>query len=64
METERWDYRRAWRFYLLFSNHARGDRDNDGVPDELDLKPEIKEDPDGYMDHDGKPDGIPPILLQ
>ena len=44
-----------------FRSSTRGDRDNDGVPDELDLKLEIKEDPDGYMDHDGKPDGIPPI---
>ncbi len=50
-------------FTYYFRTSTRGDRDNDGVPDELDLKPEIKEDPDGYMDHDGKPDGIPPITV-
>lgn len=50
-------------FTYYFRTTSRGDRDNDGVPDELDLKPEIKEDPDGYMDHDGKPDGIPPITV-
>jgi len=45
-----------------FRSSTRGDRDNDGVPDELDLKVEIKEDPDGYLDHDGKPEGIPPVI--
>lgn len=50
-------------FTYYFRTSSRGDRDNDGVPDELDLKPEIKEDPDGYMDHDGKPDGIPPVTI-
>jgi len=50
-------------FTYYFRTSTRGDRDNDGVPDELDLKPEIKEDPDGYMDHDGKPDGIPPVTI-
>lgn len=50
-------------FTYYFRTTARGDRDNDGVPDELDLKPEIKEDPDGYLDHDGKPDAIPPITV-
>lgn len=50
-------------FTYYFRTTTRGDRDNDGVPDELDLKPEIKEDPDGYMDHDGKPDGIPPVTV-
>ena len=50
-------------FTYYFRTSTRGDRDNDGVPDELDLKPEIKEDPDGYMDHDGKPEGIPPITV-
>ncbi len=50
-------------FTYYFRTTARGDRDNDGVPDELDLKPEIKEDPDGFLDHDGKPDPIPPITV-
>lgn len=45
-----------------FRGSTRGDRDNDGVPDELDLKLEIKEDPDGFMDHDGKPEAIPPSI--
>ena len=45
-----------------FRSSTRGDRDNDGIPDELDLKLEIKEDPDGYMDHDGKPEAIPPSV--
>jgi len=48
-------------FTYYFRASSRGDRDNDGVPDELDLKIDIKEDPDGYMDHDGKPDDIPPV---
>jgi len=48
------------RYY--FRSSTRGDRDNDGVPDELDLKLEIKEDPDGFMDHDGKPEAIPPSI--
>lgn len=50
-------------FTYYFRTMTRGDRDNDGVPDELDLKPEIKEDPDGFLDHDGKPDGIPPVTV-
>ncbi len=50
-------------FTYYFRGSTRGDRDNDGVPDELDLKTEIKEDPDGYMDHDGKPDDIPPTAM-
>ncbi len=50
-------------FTYYFRTSNRGDRDNDGIPDELDLKPEIKEDPDGYMDHDGKPEGIPPVTI-
>ena len=50
-------------FTYYFRTSTRGDRDNDGVPDELDLKPEIKEDPDGYMDHDGTPEGVPPVTV-
>jgi len=50
-------------FTYYFRTSSRGDRDNDGVPDELDLQPEIKEDPDGYLDHDGKPEGIPPVTI-
>ena len=50
-------------FTYYFRGSTRGDRDNDGIPDELDLKLEIKEDPDGYKDHDGAPDGIPPVTI-
>ncbi len=32
------------------------DRDRDAIPDEYDLMPEISEDRDGYMDHDGIPE--------
>ncbi|MBD3289388.1 outer membrane beta-barrel protein [candidate division KSB1 bacterium] len=42
-----------------FRTSTRGDKDNDGVPDELDLSVTQAEDRDGYMDHDGKPDGVP-----
>jgi len=50
-------------FTYYFRGSARDDKDNDGVPDEIDLKSEIREDPDGYMDHDGSPDGIPPVTI-
>ncbi|HDP98689.1 MAG TPA: hypothetical protein ENN22_05850 [bacterium] len=51
------DFHGGFTFY--FRTSTRGDRDNDGVPDELDLAIDIKEDPDGYMDHDGKPEDNP-----
>jgi len=51
-------------FTYYFRTSRRGDRDNDGVPDELDLEIDIKEDPDGYLDHDGNPEGIPPITIK
>lgn len=35
------------------------DKDNDFIPDELDLMPEIAEDHDGYLDHDGIPEKNP-----
>lgn len=44
-----------------FRTNRTGDRDNDGVPDELDLAPVQAEDHDGYLDHDGKPEGVPPL---
>ncbi len=48
-------------FYL---NNSRNDRDNDSIPDELDLMPEIAEDQDGYLDHDGIPEKNPnPIAM-
>ncbi|MBN2010322.1 outer membrane beta-barrel protein [candidate division KSB1 bacterium] len=48
-------------FTYTFRATSRGDRDDDGVPDELDLEPTVPEDNDGYMDHDGKLDGVPPL---
>ncbi len=40
------------------------DRDHDLIPDELDLMPEIAEDRDGYLDHDGIPEKNPnPIAM-
>jgi len=42
-----------------FRTSTRGDKDKDGIPDVLDLSPLQAEDADGYMDHDGKPDGVP-----
>ncbi|MFQ5707556.1 MAG: outer membrane beta-barrel protein [bacterium] len=41
-----------------------GDKDHDSIPDELDLLPEIAEDHDGYLDHDGIPEKNPfPLIL-
>lgn len=48
-------------FTYYFRTSKRGDQDHDWVPDELDLKVEIPEDPDGYLDHDGVPDDVPQI---
>ncbi|MCI0515569.1 hypothetical protein L0128_20330 [candidate division KSB1 bacterium] len=42
-----------------FKTSTKGDVDSDGVPDGLDLEQTLPEDPDGYMDHDGKPDDQP-----
>ncbi len=55
------DFYGGFTYYIRTT--TRGDRDNDGVPDELDLKSEIPEDPNGYLDHDGKPDGAPPAPI-
>lgn len=38
---------------------GRSDKDKDIIPDELDLMPEISEDRDGYLDHDGIPEKNP-----
>lgn len=48
-------------FTYYFRTSKRGDEDHDGVPDELDLKVTIPEDPDGYLDHDGVPDDVAQI---
>lgn len=42
----------------------KNDRDNDSIPDDLDLMPDIAEDRDGYLDHDGIPEKNPsPVAL-
>jgi hypothetical protein len=41
------------------------DSDHDKIPDELDLMPEIAEDQDGYLDHDGIPEKNPnPLAIR
>lgn len=48
----------------FYFNKSRNDRDNDMIPDELDLMPDIAEDHDGYLDHDGIPEKNPnPIAM-
>jgi hypothetical protein len=48
----------------FYFNKSRNDRDNDLIPDELDLMPDIAEDQDGYLDHDGIPEKNPnPIAM-
>lgn len=42
-----------------YFSRRQNDRDNDRIPDELDLMPEIAEDQDGYLDHDGIPEKNP-----
>lgn len=42
-----------------YFNIKRNDKDRDGIPDELDLMPDIAEDRDGYLDHDGIPEKNP-----
>ncbi|MFQ5601660.1 MAG: hypothetical protein ACE5HS_00160 [bacterium] len=37
----------------------KNDRDNDFISDDIDLMPEIAEDKDGYLDHDGIPEKNP-----
>ncbi|MBN1155436.1 porin family protein [candidate division KSB1 bacterium] len=54
-----YDFHAGLTYY--FRTNRAGDRDNDGIPDELDLSPTQREDHDGYLDHDGKPEGIPPL---
>ena len=42
-----------------YFNQSRDDRDHDGIPDELDLMPDVAEDRDGYLEHDGIPEKNP-----
>ncbi len=48
-------------FTYYFGRGPR-DRDHDGIPDDRDLMPDIAEDRDGYMDHDGIPEKNPDFL--
>jgi len=47
------DVHAGFTYYLGNRTH---DRDHDFIPDELDLMPDIAEDKDGYLDHDGIPE--------
>ena len=47
------------RYY--FHLKSAGDYDHDGIPDIRDMDPVKPEDFDGYMDHDGKPEGFPAL---
>ncbi|MFQ5677559.1 MAG: hypothetical protein ACE5G1_16840, partial [bacterium] len=48
----------------FYFSKSRDDRDHDLIPDELDLMPDIAEDRDGYLDHDGIPEKNPnPIAM-
>ncbi|MFQ5770122.1 MAG: outer membrane beta-barrel protein [bacterium] len=50
--------------FTYYFNKTRNDRDHDLIPDELDLMPDIAEDKDGYLDHDGIPEKNPnPVAL-
>ncbi|HEX9652323.1 MAG TPA: hypothetical protein VGA99_01315 [bacterium] len=48
--------------FTYYFARIKNDRDRDGIPNELDLMPEIAEDKDGYMDHDGIPEKNPSAL--
>jgi len=40
-----------------FANRDARDRDGDNVPSDMDLSPQEREDANGYLDHDGRPEG-------
>jgi hypothetical protein len=42
-----------------YFNKGKRDRDRDMIADEIDLMPDIAEDKDGFMDHDGVPEKNP-----
>ncbi|NOZ57677.1 MAG: porin family protein [Calditrichaeota bacterium] len=46
-------------FSFRFGQNFVDDPDDDGVPNSFDLAPTVPEDPDGYLDHDGKPEPGP-----
>jgi len=45
--------------FTFYFGGRGNDSDNDYIPDELDLMPDIAEDHDGYLDHDGIPEKNP-----
>ncbi len=50
--------------FTYYFNKSGADRDHDSIPDELDLMPDVSEDADGYLDHDGIPEKNPnPIAM-
>ncbi|MFQ5648766.1 MAG: outer membrane beta-barrel protein [bacterium] len=53
------DAHAGFTFYL---GGQGNDEDHDRIPDELDLMPNIAEDRDGYLDHDGIPEKNPSPL--
>jgi hypothetical protein len=48
--------------FTYYFDSSRRDRDHDWIKDETDLMPDIAEDGDGYLDHDGVPEKNPPVL--
>ena len=53
----------GFSFYFL-NKRNKNDKDNDNIPDELDLNSDLAENINGYLDHDGKPDSKPLNLAQ
>lgn len=47
--------------FTYYFRKGGNDKDHDFIPDDLDLSPEIAEDQDGYLDHDGIPEKNPNI---
>ena len=48
--------------FTYYFGKGGNDKDRDLIPDALDLSPEIAEDRDGYLDHDGIPEKNPNIM--
>jgi len=46
------------RITYFFRSKNKDDQDADEIPDEIDLDPQHPEIFNGYLDHDGKPDGL------
>ncbi len=48
--------------FTYYFGRGEPDKDKDGIPDSRDLMPDIAEDADGYMDHDGIPEKNPSAI--